>query len=236
MFPIAPILIGAAVGAGTSALTGGNPFRGGLLGGVSGGLFGSGGPFEELLKKIGGPGSLLNGVGTNAVAGGDPVKGLMMNASALGGAQGFGAANTAQTAQSLVDQAVAAGTPVQAFAGTPGGMSPMTAALQEAAMRDPTGFASGITSLPASAAVPFGGSTGAQSIAQGEWDFLKQYMPSGQALGNLGLQAAMQPRPSVQAPAGGITQGRAPDIASIQNLIGSMRRKPTEGILGDYFG
>ena len=61
-------------------------------------------------------------------------------------------------------------------------------------------------------------------------------MPSGQALGNLGLQAAMQPRPSVQAPAGGITQGRAPDIASIQNLVSSMRRKPPEGFLGDYFG
>lgn len=237
MLNFAPILIGAAVGAGTSALFGGNPLRGGLLGGVSGGLFGSGGPFEELLKKIGGPGSLLNGVGTNAAAGGDPVKGLMMNASALGGAQGFGAANTAQTAQSLVDQAVAAGTPIQAFAGTPGGMSPMTAALQEAAMRDPTGFASGITSLPASAAVPFGGSTGAATMMPKSFlSGLSEYMPSGQALGNLGLQAAMQPRPIPQAPAGGITQGRAPDIASIQNLVSSMRRKPPEGLLGDYFG
>jgi len=217
MFNFAPILIGAAVGAGTSALFGGDPLRGGLLGGVSGGLFG-GGLFDDLLKRTaaGGAASGLNTVGTAA-----------------------GAANTAQTAQGLVNQAVASGTPVQAFTGTPGGMSPMTAALQQAAMRDPTGFASGITSLPASAAVPFGGSTGATTVMPKSFlSGLSEYMPSPQVLGGLGLQAAMQrpPMPTVQAPAGGITQGRAPDIIAVQNLVSSMRRKPPEGILGNYFG
>jgi hypothetical protein len=69
-----PITIGAGIGAGTSLLTGGNPFTGALMGGASGG-------FGSALGKSNFLGSLFNGVGTNAMAGGDILKGATMNAS-----------------------------------------------------------------------------------------------------------------------------------------------------------
>ncbi len=210
MSGIEPILIGAAVGAGTSAAFGSNPLKGALLGGATGGI-------GNVLK--GGIGNLINGIGTNAVAGGDPVKGLMMNASALGGAQGLGVPAAAQGA---------AGQAGLVFNPATGSfINPEYYALASSANPIYTGAGSLGSQV----------STGIGSLLDTPtMQGLREYMPSGQALGNLGLQTAMQPRPSVQAPAGGITQGRAPDIASIQNLIGSMRRKPTEGILGDYFG
>jgi hypothetical protein len=69
-----PITIGAGIGAGTSLLTGGNPFTGALMGGAGGG-------FGQALGKSNFLGSLFNGVGTNAMAGGDILKGATMNAS-----------------------------------------------------------------------------------------------------------------------------------------------------------
>lgn len=214
MLNFAPILIGAAVGAGTSALFGGNPLKGAALGGLSGGLFGVGGPFEAS-KLFGGPASGLNVAGSAA-----------------------GATNTAQTAAGLAEKGLTNMAPIQGFAGTPSGMSPMTAAIEQAAMRDPSGFAGGITSLPASAAVPFGGSTGAQSLVnQGLLGSLKDYLPSSQAIGSLGLNLGSQAlmRPPVQAPAGGITQGKPLDITAVENLLKGRQQAPS-GLISDYFG
>lgn len=82
------MLIGAAVGGGTSLATGNDPLKGALMGGITGGVTGG-------ISGLGGSagaagstsplssGSILNGAGTNVLAGGDPAKGLMMNASAL---------------------------------------------------------------------------------------------------------------------------------------------------------
>jgi hypothetical protein len=196
MFNFAPMLIGAAVGAGTSALFGGNPLRGGLLGGVSGGLFG-GGLFDELLKKT--------------AAGG-----------AASGLNTVGAAAAPSAAQGAAGQAGLVFNPA-----TGSFINPEYYALASSANPIYTGAGSLGSQV----------STGIGSLLDTPtMQGLREYMPSGQALGNLGLQSAMQPRPSVQAPAGGITQGRAPDVAAIQNLVSSMRRKPPQGILGDYFG
>lgn len=190
----------------------------------------------EIFKTIASPGAIVNGIFTNALAGGDPLKGLLINASLLAGTGGISSlfpklASSAAGAASSAVPAAAQGAASQAglvFNPATGSfLNPEYYALASSA----NPIFTGAGSLGSQVA------TGAQSLldtpfAQG----LREYMPSGQALGNLGLQSAMQPRPSVQAPAGGITQGRAPDIASIQNLVSSMRRKPPEGILSDYFG
>lgn len=219
MFNFAPILIGAAVGAGTSALFGGNPLKGAALGGLSGGLFGAGGPFETS-KLFGGSASGLNVTGSAA-----------------------GATNTAQTAAGLAEKGLTNMAPIQGFAGTPSGMSPLNAAIEQARLLDPQGFAGGITSLPASAAAPFGGSTGAQSLVnQGLFGSLSQYMPSGQAIGNLGLntaaQSLMRQPQYISAPAGGISQGKPLDISAVENLVSKRRAQvsQTPGLMGNYFG
>jgi len=93
-------LIGAAIGGGTSALTGGDPLKGMLTGLVTGGVGGA----------IGGPAAsgLPGGTGVTAT---NPL-------TAAGAASG---AETAATASSLVDAAQAAGTPIQGLAGTQAG-------------------------------------------------------------------------------------------------------------------
>ena len=83
------IMIGAALGGGTSALRGKNPIEGALMGGLTGGVTGgiSGGAMGGSSSPFS-LGSILNGIGTNAAAGGDPVKGLAINAAALAGSGG----------------------------------------------------------------------------------------------------------------------------------------------------
>jgi len=83
------MMIGAALGGGTSALRGKNPIEGALIGGLTGGVTGgiSGGAMGGSSSPFS-LGSILNGIGTNAAAGGDPVKGLAMNAAALAGSGG----------------------------------------------------------------------------------------------------------------------------------------------------
>jgi hypothetical protein len=193
MSGIEPILIGAAVGAGTSAVFGGDPLKGALLGGATGGLGGAGGLFGGA-KGGAASGLKVTGAATvpNAAAGSAGQAGLVFNPA------------------------------------TGSFLNPEYYALASSANPIYTGAGSLGSKI----------ATGAQSIAEGEWDFLKQYMPSGRDLAGLGLQSAMQrpPMPTVQAPAGGITQGRAPDIIAVQNLVSSMRRKPQQGLLENYFG
>jgi hypothetical protein len=83
------MMIGAALGGGTSALRGKNPIEGALMGGLTGGIGGgiSGGAMGGSSSPFS-LGSILNGIGTNAAAGGDPAKGLAMNAAALAGSGG----------------------------------------------------------------------------------------------------------------------------------------------------
>jgi hypothetical protein len=83
------MMLGAALGGGTSALRGKNPIEGALMGGLTGGVTGgiSGGAMGGSSSPFS-LGSILNGIGTNAAAGGDPVKGLAMNAAALAGSGG----------------------------------------------------------------------------------------------------------------------------------------------------
>ena len=177
MSGIEPILIGAAVGAGTSAIMGGNPLKGAALGGVTGGLGGAGGLF----------GGAKAGAANSAAASGINVV-PQVSAAAAGPAAG-----------------------TTTFFGGPA-----------AAFSAPTYFNPSYTSL--------GGLINPTDISA-----IKDYMPSGQAIGSLGLQAAMTPRPQVTAPAGGITPGRAPDMSAVQGLIGTMRRKGQQ-IPADYFG
>jgi hypothetical protein len=210
MSGIEPILIGAAVGAGTSAVFGGDPLKGALLGGATGGLGGAGGLFGGAK----GVGAGLKVTGAAASAPGSLLSQPIANVAPIGFKAPLDLGMSAVTPPlvslpaSLVDDAIlSTAKPMNATAAAMGG-----------------GF-----QLPANAAEIVGRNP---SILGN----LREYMPSPQALGNLGLQAAMQPRPMIQAPAGGITQGRAPDVASIQNLVSSMRRKQPEGILGNYFG
>jgi hypothetical protein len=204
MSGLEPILIGAAVGAGTSAVFGGDPLKGALLGGATGGLGGAGGLFGGAK----GAGAGLKVTGAAASAPGSLLSQPIANVAPIGFKAPLDLGISAVTPASLVDDAIlSTAQPMNATAAAMGG-----------------GF-----KLPANAAEIVGQNP---SI----FDNLREYMPSGRDLAGLGLQSAMQPRPTVQAPAGGITQGRAPDVAAIQNLVSSMRRKPPEGILGDYFG
>jgi hypothetical protein len=190
-----PILIGAAVGAGTSAVFGGDPLKGALLGGATGGL-GGGGFFG----------------------------------GAQGGASGGAASGLKTVASSAVPNA----------AGSAAGQAGLIFNPATGSFLNPEYYALASSANPIFTGAGSLGSqvaTGAQSLLDAPFaQSLREYMPSGQALGNLGLQTAMTPRPSVTAPAGGITQGRAPDVTAVQNLVSSMRRKPQQGILENYFG
>ena len=75
----ASILGGAAIGAGASALTGGNPIQGALMGGVGGGLGGVVGDQLGLGNGAGASaaGGSLVGAGANAVTGQNPVQGAV---------------------------------------------------------------------------------------------------------------------------------------------------------------
>jgi hypothetical protein len=195
MFQLAPLLIGAAIGAGTSAIFGRDPLKGALLGGATGGLFGGFGGGGLLGGAQGGAASGLNTVGAaavpNAAAGAAGQAGLVFNPA------------TGSFLNPEYYALASSANPIYTGAGSLGSQ-----------------VSTGIGSL----------------LDTPTMQGLREYMPSGRDLAGLGLQSAMQPRPTVQAPAGGITQGRAPDVAAVQNLVSSMRRKPPEGILGDYFG
>lgn len=181
-----PILIGAAVGAGTSALMGGNPLKGAVLGGAGGGL----GSAAGLFGSAGGVGSGAASVVPAAAEGAAGQAGLIFNPA------------TGSFLNPEYYALVNSANPI--FTGAGGLGSQLT---------------TGIGSLLDT------------STVQG----LKDYLPSGQAMTNLGISSAMQPRPTAMAPAGGITAGRAPDMAAIEQLI-TKRKKPAPSLLGDYFG
>lgn len=192
MSGLEPILIGAAVGAGTSAIMGGDPLKGAALGGATGGLFGGGGV-----------GGLFGGGSGGGTAGG----------AAGGAAQGAagGLVFNPATGSFLNPEYYALATsanPIYTGAGSLG--SKFT-----------TGFGS-IFDTP---------------TMQG----LREYMPSGQALGKLGIDAASQSmmRQQQPAPAGGISQGKPLDISAVEDLVKKRRAQVAQapqGLMGNYFG
>lgn len=99
-------------------------------------------------------------------------------ASQLGEAAASGAVNSgimAQNAASMVDDALMAGKRIPGMVGTPGGMSPATAATAAARAADPSGFAGSIQNVALGDAARFGGSTGAKTLEQGAKSSLDIY-------------------------------------------------------------
>lgn len=186
-----PILIGAAVGAGTSAVMGGDPLKGAALGGVTGGLGGAGGFFggAKGAAASGGAASVPASAAANSAA---TQAGLVFNPAtgSLLNPEYFALANTAN--------------PIYTGAGGLGSQ-----------------ISTGIGSL----------------IDTPTMQNLAQYTPSPQAIGNLGLNLGSQSlmRPPVQAPAGGLTQGKPLDITAVENLLKGRQQAPT-GLISNYFG
>jgi hypothetical protein len=194
MSGLEPIIIGAAIGAGTSALTGNDPLTGAVLGGATGGF-----------AKGGGVGGLF---------GGNP---------AAGGSFASGAATVPAAAQGAASQAGLLFNPA-----TGSFLNPEYYALASSANPIYTGAGSLGSQI----------ATGAGSLMDTPFVHgLRDYLPSGQALANLGM-SSIQPRPTMQAPAGGISKGTAPNIAAIEDLIKKRRAQTAQptGLMGNYFG
>jgi len=192
------ILVGMALGAGTSALMGGNPVKGALLGGATGGIGGA--------LKSGGIGGLFG--------------------SSPAAAEGAAAASGLDLASSAVTQR---GFDLVPNAATGSLLNPEYYALASSANPIYTGAGSLGSKI----------ATGAGSLLDTPFvQGLREYMPSGQALAKLGLETAMQPRPTMQAPAGGISKGTAPNIAAVEELIKKRRAQTAQptGLMGNYFG
>jgi len=196
MSGIEPIIIGAAIGAGTSALTGGDPLKCAVLGGATGGITGGGG-----------------------------VGGLFGSSSASSGAAS-GAAAVPNAAAGAAGQAGLLFNPA-----TGSFLNPEYYALASSANPIYTGAGSLGSQI----------ATGAGSLMDTPFVHgLRDYLPSGQSLANLGI-SSMQSRPSgptVQAPAGGVSKGTAPNIAAVEELIKkrmAQTAQPT-GLMGNYFG
>jgi len=178
------ILVGMALGAGTSALMGGNPVKGAVLGGATGGIGGA--------LKSGGIGGLF-GSSPAAAEGAAASGGLIFNPA------------------------------------TGSFLNPEYYALASSANPIYTGAGSLGSKIATGA-----GSLMDTPFVQG----LKDYLPSGQALAKLGLETAMQPRPAMPAPAGGVSKGTPPNIAAVEDLIKKRRAQTAQptGLMGNYFG
>jgi len=189
MSGLEPIIIGAAIGAGTSALTGGDPLKGAVLGGATGGITGGGG-----------------------------VGGLFGSSSASSGAAAVPAAAEGAAASGGLLFNPATGS----F------LNPEYYALASSANPIYTGAGSLGSQI----------ATGAGSLMDTPFVHgLRDYLPSGQALANLGM-SSMQPRPTMPAPAGGISKGTPPNIAAVEDLIKKRRAQTAQptGLMGNYFG
>jgi len=197
MSGLEPIIIGAAIGAGTSALTGRDPLKGAVLGGATGGF--------------------VKGGGVGGLFGGNP---------AAGGSFASGAATVPAAAQGAASQAGLLFNPA-----TGSFLNPEYYALASSA--NPIYIGAG--SLGSQIA------TGAGSLMDTPFVHgLRDYLPSGQSLANLGI-SSMQSRPAgptLQAPAGGVSKGTAPNIAAVEELIKKRRAQTAQptGLMGNYFG
>jgi hypothetical protein len=121
---LSDVLTGAAIGGGTALLTGQDPLKGAIFGGVTGGAFGGGATSAAGIE---------GGTGITATP--------MTAAGVSSGAQ------AEATAASLADIAQSAGTPIQGFAGTPSGVAAATPQIPTGGISDllqqPVGDATG---------------------------------------------------------------------------------------------
>ena len=188
----------------------------------------------ELIK-----GALINGLVNSVITGGNVGKGLALNASLLAGSKVL-PLNLATTAG---QSAAASAANLADDIGLAGINKTLGNASSVGFKVAPDYFTSSVPLSPTAASMGGGfrlpTDTSMLGIREGEWNWLKDYMPSGQALGKLGIDAASQSmmrQPQfITAPAGGIFQGRAPEGNAIAELI-SKRRKTQPSLLTDYFG
>lgn len=199
-----PTLIGAGIGAIGAAATGNSPFKGALLGG-----------------------SLGTGYGG--------VKSLIDGGSFMSGAFPFMAETVKPVSTSLIAQGGGATLPSYT---APIGMA-NTFDLATNAVTNPLNVA-GITSEYAPAILSTAPSMGGLAAASTSvpmlqqlgytWDEIKSMLPemSSQNVSNVigGANVArqyMQPRQTVQAPAGGVSRGNPPPANAVQELIAQMQ-------------
>ena len=202
------ILLGAAVGAGTSAITGSDPLKGALLGGLGGGLTGGlGGGAGG-----GGGGGAASGAGAGTTSAG--IAGLQNASSALSTSlpassvaapsltsavpETFNLANAALSPQA----AALAPTTGSALSGS--GMSLAPSAVSGSAMTAPGAFnmPTGALSSAASAFTPEAAASLPQpSMFQQAKDWWGTLSPTQKLLygagGSMALQSLMQPRPQM---------------------------------------
>jgi len=193
MSGLEPIIIGAAIGAGTSALTGGDPLKGAVLGGATGGITGGGG-----------------------------VGGLFGSSSASSGAASGAAAVPAAAEGAAASGGLLFNPATGSF------LNPEYYALASSANPIYTGAGSLGSQI----------ATGAGSLMDTPFVHgLRDYLPSGQSLANLGM-SSMQSRPAMPAPAGGVSKGTPPNIAAVEELIKKRRAQTAQptGLMGNYFG
>jgi hypothetical protein len=219
----------AAIGGLTSAVTGGDPLRGALMGGLSGGLgplLGSGvSDALGLGLSSGAQGILgggLTGALSSALTGGNPLRGALAGAAGAGIGSAAGQVGGALGAggQTFGNMLTAGYTPREALLG--GGLSGLAAGMGGGRMfgtKGPTG-----TGLKPSDAVleglrsPLGGAAD-YSLTGGAAPYGPQMLP--QEGSGLGFQAPSAP-----------TMGAAPGAAPAPNTLGGMASK-VGGMLGN---
>lgn len=213
--PLAPILIGAGVGALGGAVTGRNPFETALLGAALG--TGAGALGVGAAGTTAGTAGLASGAGTAAggtgIALGDIAASKALTDTALAGstlASGVGAGTGIGGA---------AGTGIQlANAGSAGllGFNPISAAQG----------ASGISNLGQYAT---GVGTDLMAASPTLYDKLKPYATIDNLSGAANIMSKYQPTPVRSAPSGNVTQGRAPQgglgQGGVESLLAELEKQ-----------
>lgn len=179
------------------------------------------------------------GAGTSAATGGDPLKGALIGGATggLGGGGFFGGAKGAAAGAT----GGAASVPASAAANSAATQAGLVFNPATGSLLNPEYFALANTANPIYTGAGGLGSqisTGLGSLLDTPtMQGLAEYAPSPQAIGNLGLNLGSQSlmRPPVQAPAGGITQGKPLDITAVENLLKGRQQAPS-GLISDYFG
>jgi len=205
----APVLIGAGVGALGSALSGQNPLKGALIGG---GLGGAGAGIQSLMQ------------GGSFMSGALPFMSETVKPAAMASiAQGGGAAMPAYSAPigmaNTFDLATNATVNAANQAGTVAEFAP--------AMFAATPAAGGLTA--AATSVPFMQQLG---YTMDEVKSMLPEMSAANVIGGLGVanQYANSRRPTVQAPAGGISRANPPSGEALTQLLNSVAAQPRKRI------
>lgn len=214
--PLAPILIGAGVGALGGAVTGRNPFETALLGaalGTGAGALGIGGA-----TAAGGAGAgLATGAGS-AAAGTGISQAALLGSSALPASLGGLGATTAGTGLATGLGSSAAGTGISL--GSIAGSSALPTALGGSGLAAAEG--AGIANL-----ANYATGTGTNIMAANPtlYDKLKPYATIDNLAGANAIASKFQPKPMSPAPQGRITEG--------QPMKGGLGQGGVEGLLAE---